>query len=214
MLRAKAKLILAVSLAGVASTLTYGQGRTLTLSDTPAVLSSGAFSATAVLSLKKGDVLPATFVIGHGCTSTWTVRAHAFVNGDHTVKYPAAGIVNCGGSGSDSFAVFASSTTIKGDIRADSAWHTGGYLIEAKHGVKAGKVIPTLLFMRNGTYSIMSIEPAGQKEESDGAAAQPWLVIFDERLKPNDRALVLAAWRESTDTVAGLLVVPGLLKLE
>lgn len=215
MLRAKAGLILAMFLIGAAARLTYSQDRTITLGDVPPAVSSGAFATTTVLPLKKGDVLPAQFVFGHGCTSSWTVRVHGFVNGDRTAKYPVAGIINCTGSDSDSFGVFASTTVIRADTRTNVAQHSGGYLIEANRAVKAGETVPTLLFMRNGIYSIMSIEPAqGQKGKSDAATTQPWLTAFDERLKPSDRTLILAAWRASNDTVAGLFVVPGLLKLE
>jgi hypothetical protein len=205
----------AVLVIGVVGTLTHGQERTITLTAVPPTVSTGAFTTIKVLALEEGHDLPAQFVIGQGCTSVWDVRVHAFVNGDRTVKYPVVGIVSCPQFGSTSFGVFASTTSVKVDLKGDKASHTGGYLMGAKQAIKAGEAVPSLLFMRGDYYSIMSIEPLPrQNGKSDAATVEPLLTIFDEHLKQSDRALALRAWRASNDALSGgVLNVPGLWKL-
>jgi len=202
-----------VLLIGAGGALTYGQDRTITLSAFPATVSTAAFTTTEVLPPEKGQAVPAQFVIGHGCTQSWDVRVHAFVNADRTVKYSVVGLVNCPEFGSRSFGVFASTTLIKMDLESNEASHSGGYLMESKRALKAGETVPSLLFMRGDYYSIMSIEPAQGKQDKGDAAAQPWLSIFDERLKQSDRTLALQAWQTANDTVPGMLNIPGMFKL-
>jgi hypothetical protein len=209
----RARAASAVLLIGLVAALTYGQNQTITSGEVPPTFSNPAFTSNAVAPLKKGDALPANFVIGHGCMEAWDPRVHVFVNGDQTVKYPVSGVVNCSDSDSGSFAVFASTTVIRTDMRADQASRANGYLIESKRAIKAGEAVPTLIFMGNGVYSIVSIESAhGQTDKGNTAIAEPWLTIFDTRLKPSDQLLVVQAWRASNETVTGLLSVPGLMK--
>ncbi|MGA9987143.1 MAG: hypothetical protein WBP69_05130 [Terriglobales bacterium] len=199
---------------GVVGTLAFGQDRTITLSAVPPTVSNGAFTTTKVLALEAGRTLPGQFIIGHGCTQVWDVRVHAFVNGDRTVKYPVIGIVSCPEFESRSFAAFASTTSVKADLKAGQTSHSGGYLIAAKQAIKAGDAIPSLLFMRGDYYSIMSIEPLPQQNGKSDATLEPFLTIFDERLKESDRTLALQAWRASNNALSGgVLNIPGLFKL-
>jgi hypothetical protein len=124
-------------------------------------------------------------------------------------------MVDCPEFESRSFAAFASTTSVKMDLRAGEAARAGGYLIAAKQAIKAGDAVPSLLFMRGDYYSIMSIEPLPkQNEETDTAALEPFLTIFDEHLKEADRTQALQAWRASNNALSGgVLNIPGLFKL-
>jgi hypothetical protein len=189
-----------------------GQGQSITIGGSPPTVSTEAFSTTVVVPLQKGQTLAANFVLGEGCTSTWTVRAYAFGSGDRAVKYPVLGIVNCTKAATDGFGVFASSTIIKNALQTSEAQHSGGYLMQTKRPFGVGESVPTLLFMRNKFYSIISIQPS--QEQKGEAATEPWLTIFDERQEPNDQRLVLDTWRKSNETVEKLLAVPGQLRVQ
>jgi hypothetical protein len=175
-------------------------------------VSAAAFTTTAVLGLKGGK-LPANLVIGNGCLQSWDVRTHVFLNGNHKITYPVIGIVGCTGSGSNGITVFAATTVFKADTRIEPS-RSGGYLIEPKQVVKAGDAVPSLLFIGKNFNSIVSIESVtGQKDKGDTSTVQPWLTIFDERLKPSERTAVLDAWRAANSYVATTLKIPGQFKV-
>jgi hypothetical protein len=212
-----------VFLLGALGAIAYGQEQRISLNAGSPTINTSAFTARAVLPLNKGDSIPAQFVMGHGCDQVWDVRVHAFVSEHRTIKYPVLGIIKCSGSSSQGLLVFASATVMRTETRPDASSRSGGYIINSKQTIKTGQVVPSLVFMHNGLYSIVSIEPAqgqrseivvsDQKTNPDAPAGQPWLTIFDERLQPNDRILVLDAWRAANDLLSEVLEVPGLFKL-
>lgn len=193
--------------------LAYGQQKTITVGDVPAAVTTKAFVNTPVVQFRKGEVRPANFVIGNGSESLWDVRAHEFVINGHSVRFPVLGIINCSGStaGADC-SVVASMTNMKVDLRVGEEAHYDGYVLEAARTVKAGETVPTLLIISKKGQSVISIEAAPDaKSKGEAAKPQPWLTIFDERLKQSDRTLTLGAWRDANETVASMLVVPGML---
>jgi hypothetical protein len=209
------KRVLLIVLVGAWAAPAHGQGQSITIGLSPPAISTEAFSTDVAAPLQKGQTLAANFVIGGGCQSTWTVRAHAFGSGDRAPKFPVIGIVNCSGSAADGFGVFAATTVVKGALRTGEVQHFAGYLVEAKRPVGANESVPTLLFMRKNLYSVISIEQLNQQKDTNKAAvAEPWLTIFDERQTPDDQRLVLETWRKSNDTVANLLAVPGQLQVQ
>ncbi len=201
----------AVFLIVVVGTLAWSQDQN-SASSAPPTVSTAAFTTTAVLGLKGGK-LPANFVIGNGCLQSWDVRAHVFLSGNHKITYPVVGVVDCTDSGSNGITVLAATTVFKADTRVESS-RSGGYLIEPKQVVKAGDAVPSLLFIGKNFNSVVSIESVpGQKDKSDTSTAQPWLTIFDERLKPSERTAVLDAWRAANSYVSTALKMPGQFKV-
>ena len=193
------KIALTVFLIAGVGALSYGQDKAITVGDIPLKVSSKVFTTKPVATFEKGASEPAYFIIRSGGYEGWSVRMRDFVIGEQTVKYPVFGIVNCSGFDSTGYCTMIASTTVfTADIKAGEALRSGGYLIEAKRSVKAGEAVPTLLLIGNSSYSILSIEAApATKEKGDAAKPQPWLTIFDERLKPGDRSLALETWRSS-----------------
>jgi len=211
---ARLKGSLLVFLVGATGILTYGQQKTLTVGDVPPAVSSKAFTTTPVVQLKKGEVRPANFIIGNGSQSVWDVRVHEFVTGGHKVRYPVLAIVNCSSSAADgNCSMVASTTVMTVDLKAGEEVYSDGYVLEATRAVKAGETVPTLLFIGKKGQSIMSIEAAPDaKDKGNSAKPQPWLTIFDERLKPSDRSQAVEAWRNSNATAASMLALPEMWK--
>jgi hypothetical protein len=170
-------------------------------------IATKAFATTPVLPLHKGAVQPARGILGPlGLTQMWSLRLHPFTLGAQTLNYPVIGSVRCSNfSATGSFTrVIASTTTIKGDLKAAEVLHSGGYLIEAKQPMRAREVIPTLLITFSGKFFILSIEDAPQPQKKD-LAPQPRLAIVSERATPADRDIALEAWRSSNQSArAGL----------
>jgi hypothetical protein len=204
---------LAVSVTGaIGLTLTFAQNRTIDLTVAPPKVSTGAFTTTAV-EFTGGKALPAQFVIGNGCVAVWDIRTHAFGSGDHAVRFPVAGIVNCSAAQSpeSGFMAFASETIFTSDWKVGESLRAGLYLIQPKQAIRAGVAVPTLLFVRNGgVKSVMSIESQSGTDK-DAARAEPVLTIFDEQSKADDRATVLQAWRQS-QSLRGMLAIPGMFR--
>ncbi|MGC1522520.1 MAG: hypothetical protein WA803_13340 [Steroidobacteraceae bacterium] len=211
------KRLLIGSLIFVAGSPAFGQA--ITLGASPPAVSSKAFNTVAVSDVKAGTY-PSQFVLGKNCKSSWSLSTHRFVNGNGIgtgsggVRFPVFGILNCTGLAPDGFSVYASTTTLLTSIETDKASHVGGYQIESSRSVKAGSVIPTLMFLdQNGGYSILSISPTRtSNDKTDAAASQPWLIISDDHLKPVDKNRVLQAWTESTSSVRSMLAIPGIFK--
>jgi hypothetical protein len=189
--------VLAVSVTGaIGFTLTFAQNRTIDLAVAPPEVSTGAFTTTSV-EFTGGKALPAQFVMGNGCLAVWDIRTHVFGSGDHAVRFPVAGIVNCSASQSpeSGFMVFASETIFISDLKVGES-RAGLYVVQPKQAIKAGVAVPTLIFVRNGVKSVMSIESQSGTDK-DAARAEPVLAIFEGQSKADDRATVLQAWRES-----------------
>ena len=104
--------------------------------------------------------------------------------------------------------VLASDTVIEVDLRPDEDSRVGGYLIRSKVAVKKGDSLPTLLLITKGLRSIMSLEAEARKAQ-DADTAEPMLTIASERLKPEDQASILQAWRQAQH-VRKMLSIPGM----
>jgi hypothetical protein len=156
---------------------------------------AGPFTSTLATPVKKGDVLPGRYVIGHGTSSVWSDRAQAFSIGGRIIHYPAVGILK-------GLTVFACTTIIK-TAAADKELRTGGYVLQAGRDLKERDEFPSLLISGPSGYSIVSIESrASPKDEK--ANLQPLLAIFDEQLKLDERDGVVQAWRLTAEIVRAL----------
>jgi len=184
------------------------QNQSITANARVPSITTDSFATATAAEIKQGS-LPASFVIGGGCTQAWSVHMHSYdETQSKSLRFPDIGTIKCS-TGSNGFSVYAATTTLKEDIRAGDTKRAGAYSIHSARAVKARTSVPTLLFFAAGGEAVLSIEP----DRQDATVPQPWLSIFDQRIKPGDRALIYTAWREARKTVATLIAVQGLPKL-
>jgi hypothetical protein len=141
------------------------------------------FTCSTVQPLKKGDNIAAKT----SDDQAWSADKYSFKIGDNTVNYPIMAMVKC--SDGNFQVLFAATTTIKVDIKAGEVIHSEDFEIEAKRAVKAGEIIPTILVGN----SPISIE-AGPQAKDSSDKPKPFLTIFKDDVKKEDRALALEAW--------------------
>jgi hypothetical protein len=141
------------------------------------------FTCATVQPLKKGDKIAART----SDDQAWSADKFSFKIGDNTVAYPVMAMVKC--SDGNFQVLFAAKTTIKVDMKAGEVIHSEGFSIEAKRAIKAGETIPTILI----GDSPISIEADSQAQDSK-AKPKPFLTIFKDDAKKEDRALALEAW--------------------
>jgi len=175
-------------------------------------ISNATFVSMPVARIRKGAVLPSRAVIGKlGMDRMLSLRQFDFAIGTRTIQYPVVGLMRCSNfSDTGAFVkVIASKTALRADVKAGTAVHTGGYIIESRRDIAARQTIPSVRVIFAEKYFIFSIEEAPANAMKPPTAPQPVLAIAQEQSSVRDREIALEAWRLSNASVREGILQPS-----
>jgi hypothetical protein len=151
---------------------------------------TASFTSTPVHPLKKGDKVAAMTAQDQA----WSVDRHPLQVGRVDIAYPVLATVKC--SDGNFRTLYPAILKAKKDIRAGETLHADGYSIESSHAIMAGDSIPIIVV----SSSYLSLEASeGSKVQSQ---AKPWLTVFKEDMKPEERSSAIEAWRIEAEHVS------------
>lgn len=170
---------------GKTVTETFFAGQIKVLSDI-STIENKAFSCIPVVSLKKGDILPAQ-VSGD---QSWDAVVQAQLKiGSRYYDFPRLGVVN-------KQTIFPADLTIKVAIPSGVVIRSDGYEVKATRFVKAGDSIPVIVV----GDAILSADAA--KGSTPSLDLKPWLAAFKKMdIKSKDEVAAIEAWRIVRDHV-------------